>query len=189
MGIFYEDTLNDVSSNSNATIAEAMDIIAESNELISELMNVTIDMINESALCLESEYISKELKVKKEDLTDPQKVKEILKSIEKETNETKKATILSSLFTFFMTTIAIVPGTIIIGTTVTMVIALFVELASILNVILTMLNSCKNGVDKVKYKAKIKKGINKLNKAIEKETDPKYKKVLEDQLKVLKRNV
>ena len=189
MGIFFEDTINIVESNINISASEAIDIIIESNELISEIMNVTIDMINESALCLESEYISKELKVKKEDLTDPQKVKEILKSIEKETNETKKVTILNSLFTFFMTTVAIVPGTIIIGTTVTMVIALFVELASILNIIITMLNSCKSGIDKVKYKAKIKRGIDKLNKAIEKESDPKYKKVLEDQLKILKRNI
>ena len=82
MGIFYEDTPNNVKTKDSITLAEMRELIKEKDELLSELLDLTLENINESMMFTESVW--SDFKVKKEDLADPNKIKALITKIENE---------------------------------------------------------------------------------------------------------
>ena len=186
MGIFYEETLNNVKANDSITLAEMRELIKERDELLSELLENTLLQINESMMFTESAW--DDLKVKKEDLMDPNKVKALINKIERERiGMDAKAQMLNVLYIFLLALVGVIPGTVIYTIGLAMESVLFAALGYII-MYAGSFAAAYSGADRLEtLKNKTKRAIKKVDKALLKEVDPKNRKVLQDQKKALQK--
>ena len=84
MGIFYEEVMYKPQNNHTDIITESdiMEIVNENEELFCEMMDMQIDQIN----MIISESVFQDWGIKKEDLLNPEKLRGILRRIDKETD-------------------------------------------------------------------------------------------------------
>ena len=187
MGIFYEDTINDVKFNDNISVMEMMELVKERDELLSELIDITLMNLNETLMFTESAW--DDLKVKKEDLMNPVKVKALANKIERERiGMDSKATALNVLYVFLLSIVGMVPGAIVIAAGVAMDSAMFAVLGELILYVGGIITPIIGADRYSTLKRKIEKAVKKVDKAISKESDPKYKKVLQDQKRALEKS-
>ena len=180
MGIFYEDTPNNVKTKDSITLAEMRELIKEKDELLSELLDLTLENINESMMFTESVW--SDFKVKKEDLADPNKIKALITKIENERiGMDSKAQLLNTLYVFLLPFAGMVPGMVLAGIGSAMDFTLFAGLG-LLFIYIGPIIALYVGSDRHEMLiSKIKKAIKKVDKQIKKESNPEYKKILQDQ--------
>ena len=147
-----------------------------------------VNMLNEEMIFNEGNFFD-DMKVKKEDLADPNKVKAIIKKIERDRVAPDiKDSLLNFLYGLLVVTAGILPGGVIAGIGVAIGNPLVYELGYILAMIgsvIAALNTDRLG----KYRSKTKKAIKKVEKALKKETDPKLVKALKKQKEALEKNL
>ena len=176
--------------DTNTLLREHNTLILEHNELLSEMADMFVAMLNEE--CIFTESVFDDLKVKKEDLADPNKVKAIIKRIELERiAPTKKDMLLGALYGLLLLIVGIAPGTIIyvIGE------VLSIEFVSVLGGLLALIGTVISVVaggdvgSLSSYRDKTQKAIKKVDKAISEEKDPKMKKHFKKQKEALQKNL
>ena len=184
MAIFFENNIN----TSKRPTKEMAELMMENSELLDEMLDMVVTRLN-SNIILTEKFGSKNSKIEKKDLVDPNKVKSILKEIESnaEMDKSEKAKMLKSILTFFIAIVGVIPGATILATGIVLTVGLFMEVAAIIGLIFSILGSFKSSINKLVYKNKINKGIKRLNRAIEKETDEKNIKIFKNQLAVLEK--
>ena len=191
MGIFLEEVMNQSNVNNSVNIddivSEHAELVLEHNELLSEMADSLIEMLNEE--CIFTESVFDDLKVKKEDLADPNKVKAIIKRLDKEhIAPDKKALMLNSLYIFLMALVSVLPGFTIaiigikMGNDLFWAVGLLIELIGprIVGANLDRYNS---------FISKTQKSIKKVEKKLKKEKDPQNIKALKSQLNALQKNL
>ena len=174
--MFFEELINE------NNISEENIALIEQNEIIMEQLNFIVDILNES-------YFD-DLKIKKEDLLDPNKVKAIVRKIERENiTQEKKDVLLNFLYCFLISLVAIAPGGVVMGIGISagsLIVICLGELilftGSVLIPILSM-DRFQNLISKTR------KAIKKVEKKLKKEEDPKLKKAYQDQLKALEKTL
>ena len=81
--MILEEVMSQTRSTNNINIdniiEEHTQLVLEHNELLSEMADMFVAMLNEE--CIFTENFFEDMKVKKEDLADPNKVKAIIKII------------------------------------------------------------------------------------------------------------
>ena len=174
--MFFEELINE------NNISEENIALIEQNEIIMEQLNFIVEILNES-------YFD-DLKIKKEDLLDPNKVKAIVRKIERENiTQEKKDVLLNFLYCFLISLVAIAPGGVVMGIGISagsLIVICLGELilftGSVLIPILSM-DRFQNLISKTR------KAIKKVEKKLKKEEDPKLKKAYQDQLKALEKTL
>lgn len=167
---------------------DSLELLEEQTELIEERAEFLADMLNEAFLL---ESLWDDLKIKKEDLLDPNKIKSILDNIEKDqTSPGVKVKLLNGLYLFLLGLVGLASGVAvtILGSAVmnnATVFKLGVALTATLTPMLPLISVDRHD----RLMDRINAAIKKLNKKIKKEKDPKNKKAFQDQLKALKQNL
>ena len=196
MGIFMEEVLSNTSTreivkesvNVEDLLIKNEELKIQNEQLISEMMDMFIDKLNEE--CVFTESFFDDLKVKKKDLEDPNKVKAIIKRIE---NEALTPSTKDNLLNFLYSMLLVIAGAVIPGPITglgillnnQMIQMLGLLLQSICPAILTLV-----GTDRYnKYISKTQKAIKKVEKKASKEKDPEKAKLLNERLSVLKKNL
>ena len=191
--MILEEVMSQTRSTNNINIDNIIDehaqLVLEHNELLSEMADMFVNMLNEECIFMEGNFFS-DMKVKKEDLADPNKVKAMIKQIERDDIvPSKKDALLNFLYVFLLTIVGMVPGGVVVvgGLTINnFIIAYLGELIAMIGGVIT---GCIAGDRFSKYITKTKKAINKVEKALKKETDPKMVKSLKKQKDALEKNL
>ena len=192
--MILESIREELEYNREKALYESIDVkelLEDYNELLEERVDMLVNMLNEEMIFTESVW--DDMKVKKQDLADPNKVKAIIKRIEKEKISTDtKCKMLNFLYGTLVVFAGIAPGfALFIGAPMTM--PLFMFLGQILVLIggtcsaIMVDSKFKNRYDSLV--SKTKKAINKVEKAIEKEKDPAKIKVFKEQINSLNKNL
>ena len=170
--MFYEELVNE-----NNTSEENISLI-EQSDIITEQLDFIIDILNES-------YFD-DLKIKKKDLLDPNKVKAIIRKIEKENiTQEKKDILLNFLYAILMAMVAVVPGYtiallgVVANSGIVACLGELIMLTSATLVPLLTMDRFQNLISKTK------KAIKKVQKQLKKENDPQLRSAYLDQLKAL----
>ena len=170
--MFYEELVN-----KNNTSEENISLI-EQRDIITEQLDFIIDILNES-------YFD-DLKIKKKDLLDPNKVKAIIRKIEKENiTQEKKDILLNFLYAILMAMVAVVPGYtiallgVVANSGIVACLGELIMLTSATLVPLLTMDRFQNLISKTK------KAIKKVQKQLKKENDPQLRSAYLDQLKAL----
>ena len=196
MGIFMEEVLSKQTTRNlvkenvdiESLIEENKELVEYNNELLSEMVDMFIYRLNEEYIFNEGNFFE-DMKVKKEDLADPNKVKAIIKKIERDRVAPEiKDTLLDFLYGVLITIVAALPGTVvaILGVAVNsyMVLELGYLIAAIGGVVAAL------SFDRLtKYRSRTKKAIKKVEKALKKTDDPKMIKALKKQKDALEKNL
>ena len=174
--MFFEELINE-----NNTSEENISLI-EQSDIITEQLDFIVDILNES-------YFD-DLMITKKDLLDPNKVKAIVRKIEKEDgSKDKKLTALNALYGLLIGMVGIAPGATIsaLGIAINSVIVLCLgELIILVGGALTMVFS----LDRVQNLInKTRRAIKRVEKKIKKEDDPYLKKAYNEQLKALEKTL
>ena len=197
--MILESIREELEYNRERTLYESIDVkelLEDYNTLLEERIDMFIDMLNEE--CIFTESFFDDMKVKKEDLADPNKIKAIIKRIEKEKVSTDvKCKLLNTLYSIIIALIGIAPGVTLANVGFKLGFTMTASLFSGLGAILYMIGGVTAGVIIISkylnrydsFILKTKKAINKLEKIIEKEKDPAKIKVFKDQLNALNKNL
>ena len=116
MGIFYEEVMYKPQNNYTGIITESdiREIVNENEELFCEMIDMQVDQIN----MILSESVLDDFKIKKEDLLNPEKLRGILRRIDKEHIRPDVKDVLSwMILTTVFSLLGVLPGVggIIIG--------------------------------------------------------------------------
>ena len=189
--MILESIREELEYNREKALYESIDVkelLEDYNELLEERVDMLVNMLNEEMIFNEGNFFD-DMKVKKEDLADPNKVKAIIKKIERDRVAPDiKDSLLNFLYGLLVVTAGILPGGVIAGIGVAIGNPLVYELGYILAMIgsvIAALNTDRLG----KYRSKTKKAIKKVEKALKKETDPKLVKALKKQKEALEKNL
>ena len=174
--------------DTNELLREHNALILEHNELISEMADIFVTMLNEECIFMEGNFFS-DMKVKKEDLADPNKVKAIIKQIDKDRIvPEKKDSLLNFLYGFLLSLVGAAPGIALLGIGGFLENPLLMfsgELIGMIGIVIAGL-----GFDRLdNYVSKTKKSIAKVEKKLKKEKDPKNIKAYKSQLNALQKNL
>ena len=189
--ILEEVMMNQPKKNNDISIETVMtehtELLIEHNELLSEMADMLVAMLNEE--CIFTESFFDDMKVKKEDLADPNKVKAIIKRLDKEgIAPDKKDNIINTLYVFLLAIVSMLPGF-----TMTMIgMTLSKPLFASLGYLIAMIGPIIVGysLDRLdSYISKTKKAIKKVEKKLNKEKDPQNIKALKSQLDALNKNL
>ena len=189
--MILEEVMSQTRSTNNINIDNIIDehaqLVLEHNELLSEMADMLVAMLNEE--CIFTESFFDDMKVKKEDLADPNKVKAIIKRLDKEgIAPDKKDNIINTLYVFLLAIVAMIPGF-----TMTMIgMTLSKPLFASLGYLIAMIGPIIVGysLDRLdSYISKTKKAIKKVEKKLNKEKDPQNIKALKSQLDALNKNL
>ena len=190
--MILESIREELEYNREKALYESIDVkelLEDYNELLEERVDMLIDMLNEDLVL--NEALWDDLKIKKEDLVDPDKVKAILKKIEKEqTNPKIKERLLNGLYLFLLGLVGLGSGAVIavLGGVVLNNGFIFKLGATLGGTLMLMLPTM--AVDRHdRLMEKINKAIKKVDKAIQKEKDPENIKAFKKQKEVLKENL
>lgn len=177
---------NDI--NIETVMTEHTELLIEHNELLSEMADIFVTMLNEECIFMEGNFFS-DMKVKKEDLADPNKVKAIIKQIDKDRIvPEKKDSLLNFLYGFLLSLVGATPGIALLGIGGFLENPLLMisgELIGMIGIVIAGL-----GFDRLdNYVSKTKKSIAKVEKKLKKEKDPKNIKAYKSQLNALQKNL
>lgn len=186
--MFYEQIMKEASKyavyNEDVDVA---DLLQERNELLAEMADILLEQIN---TVLINESVWDDFKVKKEDLLDPNKVKSIIRRIDDESiGMDSKSQMLNLIYVFLLAIAGVIPGTVIASVGVAMESSLFANLGILLIYVVEFMVMI-GGTDRWGMLiSKTKRAIKKVEKKLRKEEDPKYRKVLEGQIKALEKAI
>ena len=176
MGIFYEEVMYKPQNNYTGIITESdiREIVNENEELFCEMMDMQIDQIN----MIISESVFEDWGIKKEDLLNPEKLRGILRRIDKETDRPGfKEVLITTIAIFLYSFLGALPGyllaTIALATTGP---GALVAIGNCANIIGSILFPCLKLTNKGRKKTllkKLDKAESKINKYLK--NPEKYK--------------
>ena len=188
MGIFYEEVMYRPQKIERLSVEEMNIIKEDRDQLLSEIMDIFIELYNSEEALTESFW--DDLKMKKEDLLDANKVKACIKRIEHEKiSMDRKTLLLNALYVFLIGVAGLTPGLVVgsigfaVGSAFLSLLGELIFLAGGVLAGLSLLNRYDTLVEKTQ------RAIKKVEKAIEKEEDPKNIKMLKDQLEALNKTL
>jgi hypothetical protein len=188
--MILESIREELEYNRERALYESVDVkelLEENNELLEEMVDIFLDKLNEEGIIDESYF--DDLKIKKEDLAEPNKVKAIIKRIEDEAiTPSNKDNLLNWLYTFLLLMVGSAPGigiTAIGGVLNNVMFMAIGGLVYMIGLVIAGLSTDRYN----KYISKTEKAIKKVEKKIEKEKDPKHIKVYKDQKEALEKNL
>ena len=186
--MFYEQIMKEASKYAvyNEDV-DMVDLLQERNELLSEMTDMLLEQLN---TILINESVWDDFKVKKEDLMDPNKVKSIIRRIDNESiGMDSKAQMLNLIYAFLLALAGLIPGAIVASVGIAMDSAIFANLGILLMYVVEFIVAI-GGTDRWGMLiSKTKRAIKKVEKKLRKEEDPKYRKVLEGQIKALEKTI
>ena len=191
--MILEEVMSQTRSTNNINIdnivEEHTQLVLEHNELLSEMVDMFVNILNEECIFMEGNFFS-DMKVKKEDLADPNKVKAMIKQIEKDDIvPSVKDQLLNFLYVFLLTIVGMVPGGAVVAGGLAINNLIIAYLGELIAMIGGVITGCIAADRFPKYITKTKKAIKKVEKALKKETDPKMVKTLKKQKDALEKNL